>query len=241
MSDAPIPGCVEIPKVGGDLEVRLPFGGSIKAVRDFTNGIPDDCALINNLIVQVQPMLGSLDCFLKVLDALGAMMSWIQDAMGPPPNPVALLEGAGDLLEKLAALAPCVAAVVAPPTGIVPTIKDILELVIKLLKCVITSVRSMLDFQAGIDLNAADGNPVLIAQLECAKANASETMAHSLASLGPLGPLLDLVAPLLEIVGLSLETPPMDEIMGMEDVSEAIEQIEAVIVQIESVVDALPV
>lgn len=235
MSDALIPGCVEIPKVSGDLEIKLPYGASLKAFRDFSQGVPDDCALINNLMVQIAPLLGSMACLVKVLKALESVKGWLENAA----NPVDLVTGAGDVVESLADLAPCFLAVT--PAGIAPFIKDILEAIIKLLKCIISSVRSVLDFQAGIDLNAAEGNPVMLAQLECAQNNASETMAHSLAALGPLGPLLDLVAPLLEIVGLSLETPPMDEIMGMEDVSEALDQIETVIVQIESVVDALPI
>lgn len=235
MSEALIPGCVEIPKVSGDLEIKLPYGASLKAFRDFSQGIPDDCAMINNLLLQLAPLLGSMACLVKVLKALESVKSWLEDAT----DPFALIDGAFDVVDSLADLAPCFLAVT--PAGIAPFIKDILLAIIKLLKCIITAVKSVLKFQAGLDFNAAEGNPVMIAQLECAQRNAEETMAHSLASLGPIGPLLDLVAPLLEIVGLSLETPQMDEIMGMEDVTEAIEQIEAVIVQIESVVEALPI
>lgn len=234
MSEALIPGCVEIPKVSGDLEIKLPYGASLKAFRDFSQGVPDDCALVNNLMVQIAPLLGSMACLVKILKVLEAVQSWLTDIKQPGD----LIGGIGDVLEALGEAAPCFTAVT--PLGIAPFIKDILEAIIKLLKCIISSVRSVLEFQAGIDLNAAEGNPVMLAQLECAQRNAEETMAHSLAALGPIGPLLDLVAPLLEIVGLSLETPPMDEIMGMEDVSEALDQIETVVVQVESVIDALP-
>jgi hypothetical protein len=235
MTDALIPGCVEIPKVSGDLEISLPYGASLQAFRDFSKGVPDDCALINNLLVQLAPLLGSMACLVKVLKSLEAVKGWLEDATTPDK----LLSGAVDVVESLADLAPCFLAVT--PAGIAPFIKDILLAIIKLLRCIIQSITSILDFQAGLDFNAAEGNPVMIAQLECAQANASETMAHSLAALGPIGPLLDLVAPLLEIVGLSLETPPMDEIMGMTDVSDAIDQIDAVIGQIETVVEALPI
>lgn len=228
-------GCVEIPKVGLDLEIQLPYGASLKAFRDFSKGIPDDCALVNNLLIQIAPLLGSMACLVKVLAALEAVKSWLENA----GNPIDLISGAGDVVSKLADLVPCFAAVT--PVGIAPFIKDILLTIIALLKCVISSVQSILDFQAGIDLNSADGNPVLLAQLECAQDGASSTLEHTLAALGPLAPLIELVQPLLEIVGVSLETPPLDEIMGLEDASDAIDQIEQVVEKVETVVQALPI
>lgn len=232
--EALVPGCVEIPQAGADLSIQLPYGASLTAFRDFSKGVSDDCALINNLLLQLAPMLGSMACLVKILKTLESVKGWLESAT----DPVSLVSGIGDVVESLSDLAPCFLAVT--PAGIAPFIRDILLAIIKLLKCVIQSVTSVLDFKAGLDFNAAEGNPVMLAQLECADANADETMQHSLAALGPIGPLIDLVAPLLEIVGLELETPQMDEIMGMEDVSEAIAEIEAMVLKIEDVVEMLP-
>ncbi len=230
--------CPIIPDVPEKLEIPLPFGGAIQAFHDFSQGIPDDCTLVNNLLLQFNPMLGGLTCIIKILDTLVAVKEWLEGAVGPPPDPMALATGAVDVIDKLGELAPCFLMVT--PAGICPMIKGVLEAIIKMLKCVISAVQSVLDFQIGIDLSAAEGNPVLLANLQCAQDNSQVSLQHALAALEPIEPLFKLLDPLLSIAGVSLETPPLGDIAALENVNEAIEQLEGVVTTLDEVVGALP-
>ena len=49
------------------LKVRLPNGGTFTAIADLSKGIPNDCSLSANLLLQISPFLASIECLLKVL------------------------------------------------------------------------------------------------------------------------------------------------------------------------------
>ena len=59
--------CPKLPEVSDDLQITLPFGGAMKAIRDISQGIPNDCTMTFNLLTQLQPLLGGMDSVLKML------------------------------------------------------------------------------------------------------------------------------------------------------------------------------
>src|SRR6516164_3598773 len=68
--------------------LKLPTGGTIKGVADFTRGIPTDCSMNFSLILQIAPIMASMECLLKVLKFLGGI---INAATQTPPNPLVLI------------------------------------------------------------------------------------------------------------------------------------------------------
>jgi hypothetical protein len=166
--------CVQLPLPKKPLVISLPFGIDLKSMGDISKGPPSDCTLIHSLMLQLAPALAGLECILKMLKFLGVVAS----IRGP--TDLAKLANAAIDLSK------CFAFAVQIPCMLV----DILKLIIAYLLCIIQAVESILKFQIGIDFSAADGNPVLLASLDCAKKNGDASMAQLREALQLIEPLL---------------------------------------------------
>lgn len=235
MPTATLDLCPELPTVGDDLKITLPFGGELKAVRDFSQGIPTDCSMMFNLIVQLQPLLGGIDCLLKILDAVAAMKDFFS-AKTPPE----FLDAAPKVAEKLVALAPCFPGTPVMIFNIGCMIKDIITLVIKLLTCLKQFLKSTNDLKLSIDFDSAEGNPALLEVLDCAKSNGQLTMEHVIAALGPIESILSSLLPIAEFGELSIEFPSLSEISPDTDLTETIAKIDEAIDALQVVADAIP-
>ena len=148
--------CVKFPEVSADLKITLPFG-ELKAYRDFAAGMPTDCNLAFNLLIQISPLLASMACLLKILNVISSLKEFLEAF----PNIPAVPAKAAKVVAAIGDMATCL-----PPglfLSLFVTIKDILELILSFLLCLISQLESILEFQAGIDLNSAEGNPVLLA------------------------------------------------------------------------------
>ena len=53
-----------------DLSLHLPTGSVLKAMGDVSKAVPTDCALAFNLLLQLGPLLASMECLLKILKLL---------------------------------------------------------------------------------------------------------------------------------------------------------------------------
>lgn len=193
MSETQTIPCVELPDLP-QLKISLPFGVELNSIADFSKGPPSNCSLIQSLLVQLSPALAGMECLFKMLKLLSVLAKL-------PPNPI-------DLAKAVAALADCFLF----PAQIVCMIVDILKLILAFLLCIIESVESLLNFQAGISLSTASGNPTVLASLNCAQNNAT-------ASANQLKQALQLIAPLLTIItsimDLAPSVPgPINDVMG---------------------------
>jgi hypothetical protein len=227
--------CPEFPDVSADLKVTLPFG-ELKAFRDFTQGLPTDCTMSFNLLLQIQPLLASMACLLKVLNVIGKLKGFFDAG----PDPFEMAKKAGEVATAIADVGTCL-----PPgifLSLFITIKDILLIIINFLLCLITQLESILLFQAGIDLNSAEGNPTLKATLQCAQENAQRSAEHLAASVGPIQPLLDTVSMIAGIVGLNIALPPLSATFQPgADMAEGVTKLKESVEQLKQVVDAIPV
>src|SRR6266567_8721467 len=194
-----MPSCVELglPNAG-PLKIQLPTGGSIQAFADISKGIPTDCALTFSLMIQIAPFLAATECLLKVLKLLKPLIDVIQ---GLPMPPVKALQ---DFAKAAVDLAPCL--LVPTPASILPFIKDLLCLILKVLKCFLSQLKSLMKILGPITLQLqaaqADGNDELVTTLQCAEKNAQTQASQLMNSLGPVGVLLDLAGPLFGIAGV---------------------------------------
>ncbi len=211
------------------------MGIELQAVADLSKGPPTDCALLHNLIVQLMPTLAGLNCILKILNVIGALEGFLTAF----PNPVAVASKAGDVLAAIGDMSDCLGMVLGP-IPMIETIKDILLLIISYLECFVAAIRSILDFQVGIDLNAAQGNPALLASLQCASDNAETSMQQMLMALGPIAPLFKMVQPLIKISQLPITLPDIGAITGASNVKSAVDQLDQTLIQLKQVLSSIP-
>ena len=87
------PMCVDLslPKPQ-KLKVQLPSGGTLQAFTDVSKGIPTDCTLTFSLLLQLAPLLASMDCLLKILKLLKPL---IDAVTSPPPTPAMSRDAGG--------------------------------------------------------------------------------------------------------------------------------------------------
>jgi hypothetical protein len=235
MADAP--PCIPFPK-GKTLSISLPIGVELRSLVDISQGPPTDCALAQSLMLQIMPTLGGMACVLKVLKVIAALKNVFKDS---PPyiNPGAL----PDFATAIADMADCL-GIVLGPLPICSMVKDILRVIIAYINCMIEAVESILEFQVGIDLNSAEGNPVLLATLECAQENAATAMGGLMEGMQGIMPLMEMINMVLGIVGvdpivveLSAETPSL---ASLTEIDEALDSVKQVVQTLESAIEALP-
>ena len=196
------------------LKVELPFGSTINALVDTSKGIPNDCSMNYNLMLQMAPLLAALECPMKIIKLLKPLIDIIQ-AIGPPPDAQKIAKAMPDFAEAAKEIAPCFVALLAIPK----MVEDLLKLIQSVLKCLLGQLRTVRNAMNGLALRMgeAEGRPELRAQLECAQKNVA-TQAQALSSsIEPIAGVLALVTTIAAIGGmqldLSLETggaPPED-------------------------------
>ena len=207
--------CVEVPKPE-PLIVSLPFGGEFRSMIDPSMGPPSDCTLAHSLMLQLAPMLGSMACLLKILNVIASLKDFISSPLNP--------QNAGKVLDSIEQMTGCL-DIVLGPCPIVAMVRDILKLILAYINCMIEAIESLLNFQLGIDLNAANGNPVLLDTLICAQNNANASMASLNQGMQGIVPLITLVNMCLSIIGqdeivlpdMSAETPSAADLLAGAD------------------------
>src|SRR5262245_59010048 len=82
-----LPPCEEIKlPAPSPIKIQLPTGGSIQAFTDISKGIPIDCWMTFNLLVQLAPLLASMECLVRVLKLIKPLI----DVVKAIPNPIKL-------------------------------------------------------------------------------------------------------------------------------------------------------
>jgi hypothetical protein len=223
------PKCVDLslPKFKTP-SITLPTGSKLKGLADVSKGIPTDCSVTFSLLLQIGPILASMECLLKLLKAVGTIIKVVKD-------PTKVLE----LDEVLKDIAQCLAI----PTGAnLPIfVKDILCLIVKMLKCAIGSLKSVAQLMQGLtlSLDAAEkeGNEDLIATLKCLQANASTQAESVLTSIEPLAVLLELAGPVMDMAQIGpVSIPTIGSANDAESLLKIVEVLEGVVETIDSIV-----
>jgi hypothetical protein len=196
MADETIP-CIPLPEAK-TIKLPLPFKAELRSLIDISKP-PSDCAVAQSLMLQITPLLASMACLIKVLKVLQALKGTVESAFTKT----------GDLLTALTDLAGCF--LLFDPCEISRMIAAILRVLIGYLNCMIQAVESVLNFQVGIDLDAAGDNPVLLGALQCAQDNSQAALMNLSQALEGIQPLLDIAGTMLELVGLPpLDVPPLE-------------------------------
>lgn len=228
--------CIQVPKAE-PLSVSLPFGGQLSTIVHPGMGPPSDCDVVHSLMLQITPLMASMTCLLAVLNVVNALKN---AATATPP----IVGGITEITDAIDKMTDCL-GIVLGPLPLCKMVKDVLKLIIAYLNCLIDSIDSILNFQIGIDLNAAHGDPVLLAHLECAQENAQRTMEGMMNSMQGLEPIFELINMVLSIADqdpieppdLSAETPSLAD---LADGVDPLEPIRTIVEVLEITADALP-
>jgi len=238
-----IPSCeaVALPDAS-ELKLTLPNGSTLSPIADISKGIPTDCSLTVNLFLQLAPFLASIECLLKVLGLLKPLIDVVK-GLGPPPDPMKLAKAIPDFVKAAEALMPCFGMII-PGTNIFMFIKDLILLIIKIVKCMIGQLQTILGIMQGIEIRLADpktaGNTELQRVLECARKNATTAANHAQSSLGPVQNLMPLIGFFLDLAGVKLELPSLGSAEDSAALQKTIDQLNDTITTLENVVESLP-
>jgi len=217
------------------LEVTLPTGGSLKAIADISKGIPNDCSLIVSLMLQLGPFLASIECLFKLLGLIGPLVDVIKGLS--PLDPIKLSGAIPKFLQAAEKLAPCLLVVTGAP--LIPFLRDLLCLILKVIHCLVGQMQSILDIMSGLTLRIngakAAGNRELQQALECAHENALISAQHVTNSLEPIKALLDLAKPLMGLAGVPAIQLPQ---IGSQTDVQALQQTVKVFREIENILQA---
>ena len=219
--------------------IQLPNGPVIKAVADFTKGIPDECSMNFNLILQLGPIMASIECLMRVLALIKPLTDLLKALTSAD-----LLTAAQVLPDFIAAadkLLNCLGLI--NPLNLLAFIRDILMLIAKLLRCLVEQLRSVLDLTTKLAINIKtaeeNGDTATKEALECAMENADITTEGLLASVESLAAILALVGPFLDMAGQSIELPKMSTGEDTASLYETLDTLEAVATGLEELAISL--
>jgi hypothetical protein len=239
LTQALTPVCIPLPKVGSS-KVTLPTGQFIQGMADFTKGFPTDCSMQFNLILQLAPLMGSMECLLRVLKFIGAVVGVLKNISSPPD----LLSAVPKIINAADDVLKCVE--IATPIPICTFLKDLLTLISTMLLCVSKELGSVLrilsDLSIQISAAEASGNSDLLAALNCAQQNAATSADATMQSIQPVMVLLTLAGTFLELAGQSINVtiPSAVSSSDLQAMEMLVDDLGTVATVIKEVADALP-
>lgn len=222
-------------------QIRLPTGGRIKAIADLTRGVPSDCSLNINIALQLAPVMASIECLVKILALVKPLIDVIKGLA--PLDPLKLANAVPEFVKAAAALKDCL--LVPTPLAMIPFVKDILLLIIAMLRCLVGQVRSIVDKLAGLELKIAtarsSGNSDVLASLECTRENFMVAMDSTMMGMEPIGVLLELAGPFMGIAGVDpIKLPAMAASGDLAAIEQNLASLQQVIDTMQAIVDVLP-
>lgn len=237
MFDLPSCADISIPKPS-PLKVTLPGGGTLSAFSDLSKGVPTDCAMTFSLLMQIGPFLGSIECLVKVLK----LAETVVEVLKSMTSITGILSGIPKIIKAAEPVLEC--ALSFTPAGLIPFIRDLLCLILKVLNCFLGQMKSILrilnETSLQISIAQSSGNDDLLASLQCAQANAMTQAEHLTASLEAVGVVLELAGDLMQIVGVSpIQLPTAGAKPDLDALNAMVQSVQAVVGTIQVVVDAL--
>ncbi|EID74482.1 MULTISPECIES: hypothetical protein [Rhodococcus] len=182
------------------MKVDLPFGGSINALVDMSKGIPNDCSMNYNLMLQMAPLLAAIECPMKILKLLKPLIDIIKAV--PNLDMIKIGEAMPEFIEAAKEVATCFVAFAKVPIMIM----DLLKLIRSVLNCLLSQLRTVRNAMNGLALRMgeAEGRPELRSQLECAQKNLATQAEAMTSSIEPIAGVLMLVTTVASIAGMEL-------------------------------------
>jgi len=238
------PSCIDLqlPSFSAQTpSVTLPIGGSLQGMADFTRGIPTDCSMNFSLLLQLAPIMVSMECLLKILKFVTTVIGVIKDIT----SPISLISAIPKIVAAAEDLASCL-AIVIPIVGQACFIKSLLEMIARMILCTVSALESILkvliDLELQLQAALAAGNGDLLASLQCAQENANTTASAIMLSLQPITLLLELAKPFLQIaqVNIDISFPAAIDPSELEAMEGMLQTLGTVAQDILTIAEAIP-
>jgi len=225
-----LPACSDIslppPK---PITLHLPGGATMTSFSDLSKGVPTDCAMTFSLLLQIAPFLAATECVVKVLKFVQTIVDVIKGATAPTD----LISAIPKIVQAAEPVIEC--ALSFTPLGLIPFIRDLLCLIIKVLKCFLSQLTSVMkilnETVLQISIAQANGNDELVQSLTCAQNNAMTQAQHLTSSLEALSVILDLAGDLMQIAGVQpIKLPSIGtqtDVNGLNQVAQTIQELVA--------------
>ncbi len=143
-------------------KIKIPFmGEGMLGQADFSlTGGCDGCQLVGNFMIQLQPLLASYGlplCLLGCLTSFITLALSLVDALGPPPDPSAIVGAVAQVVERCQ----CVVELAMPPPigpicAFLLMLRDIIIIIKMVADCVIGLVRHLISLSLSASLLLGD-------------------------------------------------------------------------------------
>jgi hypothetical protein len=228
-----------LPKPPEKQVLQLPGGASLVGMVAPPRGLGEDCTVAFNLMLQLGPFMGNLECLLRIMKFLGWLLDFVK-AVGKLPDPTGVVQELEKLPPIADALMECVLAFT--PAGICPPVKQMLQLILSYLHCILDVIQSITEQQLviGVQMAGAQGNPELQSVLQVAQDNADKMGLQAMRSCEPVFGLLQMMGTMLDMFGSGgLSIPSLDGLTGGQ-VGQALQPLNDLTEVLQQIADALP-
>ena len=233
-----LPKCVDLklPQPSAP-KITLPTGAVIKAVADISKGIPTDCSANFSLMLQLSPLLASMECLLRILKLLGSLVKVIKGLPFPPVKAIK------EFIDAATEMAPCLTLPINIPP-LVAMVHDILCLILKTLYCVVNGLSTVVKTLKGLNVQIAiaekENNQELLLSLQCAQQNAQISSDHLMKSIEPITALMGMVTPIMQLAQLPpLELPAIGGGTDVDSLEKVLTTLEDLIRTLTDVVEGI--
>lgn len=227
VTDAPV--CAVIPPVPSPLGVTMVGGLRIEAIPNISGGIITELAQAQSIMVQLGPALAGLSPVFTIIRAVQAIFKVVESVPGilTPEGLVEFTQALHDAAEAIGDLvklnpATSVPVMIFGAAGVISAGLTAVKDTLTNAQASITAAEALI--QEGIDRAI----PQLSVDGECAKAQAQAMADHAIASLGPVGSLLDVVKTIADLAGLGSQVPSLGDLTG-ESIDTVISTLDAII------------
>jgi hypothetical protein len=234
----------QLPPPPEQRSLALPGGGHLVGMVDLPRGVSDDCRVNFNLMLQLGPIFGNLQCVLCAFKFLEFVLNFVKIVPESITNPTKASKLVDMLTNDLPEIEECLQKCIYAftPLGLCPPIKAFLKLIASYLRCLVEMIESVAQqgVQIQIQMGDAQGNPELLEVLQRAQNNADMMGAQALKSCGPAFDLLQAIGSIIQAIGAgAVEVPSLDQLTGGE-IGEAVQPLKDLLEILDLTIQALP-
>jgi hypothetical protein len=206
------PTCTTVPAAPSPIRIRFPGGITLEGIPSLEGGTITDLGSVQALLAAATPALAGLQPVFLIIDAVTKTVAVIQSVPGLiGGNVVDFFDTLGEAVQAVAALAQ-----LQPALSLPLLLSDLISALTTTLRALRTEVTELAAISAQADALIASADPNLVIEGNCYKAQAEAYGEHVIASLGPLGKLMDTATQLAGLMPSPPALPSIGEATGLD-------------------------